>query len=704
MALYEQRSVDYWLNTVDYDFVGYFPSEFALMFVDFIKKVNGEEGEENETPLFHLVMMDRVFNEERRCAILVFRGAAKCLDIYSEIASPKGPILLRDIKVGDVIYDRNMKETIVTHCSPIYTNKECYEIELEDNTKFICSNDHKHFIQRRTQDKNKHNVYIEEVLTTDEILQKLYCYKGKEIKYYIPTANLSTEHKENSLIGIREIRKVSNTEVKCISVDSPTESYIFNGSYITHNTTLMAEYLILFIASFGYVPGFGPVNLMMYVSDSIENGVKNLRRNVEYRYENSDFLKALIPNKKIGVGTNGVGYVDLDSYENEVAGGRKFTDIRLEFINNRGNRLVVKGYGASTGVRGAKEMGKRPSLAVLDDIISDEDAKSPTVIDNIENTVYKAVSKALHPKKQKIIWLGTPFNASDPLYKAVESGAWKVSVFPVCERFPVSREEFKPAWGDRFDYDYVNTEYTEAVLVGRPENFNQELMLRIASDEDRLVNDDDIIWYDRELVYKNRTNFNFYITTDFATSEKKSADYSVISVWAVNNNGDYLLVDGFCKQCDASEFLDKVFSFCSMYNPLGVGIEISGQQKTVVSWIRSEMVKRNTYFNFLSATGSSEEGIRPTGDKFSRFVLVVPRFKHKNIWIAKEMSDTKWGREFIDEITKAMKKGFKSKHDDVLDSISMLGCFEAYKPSTKLAKDIETPFEEDFEEIRNTIF
>lgn len=54
-------------------------------------------------------------------------------------------------------------------------------------------------------------------------------------------------------------------------------------------TTLMSEYLILFIASFGYLPGFGNVDVMMYVSDSIENGVKNLRRNIEVRYDNSDF-------------------------------------------------------------------------------------------------------------------------------------------------------------------------------------------------------------------------------------------------------------------------------------------------------------------------------------------------------------------------------------------------------------------------------
>lgn len=545
MAEIIKRTVDEWLNLVDYDFAGYIPSEYALAFVNFIKEVNGGQ-EENETPLFHLVMMDRVFNEDRRCAVMVFRGAGK--------------------------------------------------------------------------------------------------------------------------------------------------------------STIFGEYLILFIAAFGYLPGFGKVNVMMYISDSIENGVKNLRRNIEVRYNNSEFLKKLIPDRKIGIGTDGRGYVSLDEYENDKS-GRKFTDIRLEFINVRGDHLVVRGFGALTGIRGVKELGQRPTLAIADDILSDEDARSATVIDSVENTIYKAVSKALHPKKQKIIWLGTPFNANDPLYKAVESGAWNVSVFPVCEKFPVTKEEFKGAWEDRFSYDYVLHEYTEAKLVGRPENFNQELMLRISSNDNRLVDDIDIVKFKRSEILKHRYNYNFYITTDFATSQKKSADYSVISVWAINNNGDYLLVDGFCKQCDPSVFIDKLFYYTSLYKPIGVGIEISGQQKAMVSWLRSEQIKRNIFFNFLSSNNEGSEGIRPIGDKFSRFMLFLPRIKQKKLWIADEMLETDWGLEFSDEISKAGSKGFKSRHDDVLDSISMLGSFEAYKPSYVENKDAYSIFDEDVEyNIKNTIF
>lgn len=549
----DTKTVEEWLNDVDYEFKGYMPTEDALRFVNFIKAVNGGK-EENETPVVHLVMMERVFNKDRRCAIMCHRGIGK--------------------------------------------------------------------------------------------------------------------------------------------------------------TTVFAEYLILYIAAFGEMPGFGKVNLMLYVTDSIENGVKNLRRNVEYRYQESEFLQHIIPNQKIQVGTNDTGYVDMDTYEEQVSGGRKFTDIRLEFMNVKGHRLVVKGYGAKTGVRGAKEMGQRPSLAVLDDLVSDEDARSDTVIETIENTIYKAVSKALHPQKQKMIFIGTPFNAKDPLYRAVESGAWTVNVFPICAKFPVSREEFQGSWEDRFTYDYVKSEYDEAIKLGKPENFNQELMLRIMSEEDRIIQSEDIIWYDRTAVLKNKENFNFYITTDFATTANKGGDYSVISVWAYNNNGDWLLVDGVCKKQLMNYNIDDLFRLVSIYKPLSVGIEVTGQQGGFVSWIKTEMLNRNVFFNLATNKGGKTEGIRPVVDKISRFNQVLPLFKQRKIWFPSSFKGTEYGNELMDELTNVSKKAFKSKHDDVADTISMLSEMDAYKPSEEAAlyrEDDDTgiwyqqAYEED-EEADSVIF
>ena len=421
-------------------------------------------------------------------------------------------------------------------------------------------------------------------------------------------------------------------------------------------TTVMAEYLFLYIATYGEIPGFGKVELALYVSDSIENGVKNMRKNLEFRWENSDFLKMYVP---------------------EV----RFTDIRWEFKNTDGKMFIVKGYGAKTGVRGAKEMGTRPKLAVLDDLISDEDARSATVIGAVEDTVYKAVTYALHPTNNMIIWSGTPFNAKDPLYKAVESGAWAVNVFPVCEAFPCSREDFKGSWPDRFTYDYVREQYDSAVKLGKIETFNQELMLRIMSDEDRMIQDGDINWYKIDNVIKNKNRFNFYITTDFATSIKQSADYSVISVWAYNNVGDWLWVDGVCKRQLMDANLNDLFRLAQEYKPQSVGIEVTGQQGGFIQWIQNEMMTRNIYFPLASEGNDSKPGIRPNTNKMVRFNTVVPLFKARKMFFPEERKTEAPMAEAMDELKLASVSGFRSKHDDFIDTVSMLGSLVPWKPS-----------------------
>lgn len=446
-------------------------------------------------------------------------------------------------------------------------------------------------------------------------------------------------------------------------------------------TTVMAEYLFLYIATYGEIPGFGKVTLGIYVSDSIENGVKNMRKNLEYRRENSDFLKRYIPEAR-------------------------FTDIRWEFTNADGGKLIIKGYGGKTGVRGAKELGTRPQIAVLDDLISDEDARSATIISAIEDTVYKAVNYALHPTKNLIIWSGTPFNSKDPLYKAVESGAWAVNVFPVCEQFPCDEKDFRSSWPDRFTYKYVKEQYDSAMKSGMVNTFNQELMLRIMSEEDRMILDSDIGWYKHDTISKNKGLFNFYITTDFAVSEGQKADFSVISVWAYNNNGDWFWVDGICKRQLMDKTIDDLFTLTQRYVPQAVGIEVTGQQAGFIAWVQDQMMVRNIWFTLASDGNNSLPGIRPNTNKMVRFNTMVPQFKAKKIYFPIEKKQEPIMQEAINELSLVSVGGFKSKHDDFIDTISMLSSLKVWKPSSESTmvskvKEETNIWEIETEEISN---
>ena len=450
----------------------------------------------------------------------------------------------------------------------------------------------------------------------------------------------------------------------------------------------LIEYLILYLACFGKIGHIENPKFIMFIANSIESGVKTFRRNLETRYANSDFLQQMIPNnnlKLIATDTkaNKSFYLSENDIDDFANAGRNITDVRIEFKNIKGQPLCIRSFGITSGIRGTREYNTRPTIAIFDDIMNDDDARSDTMIENIEEIVYKAVPYALHPTNQKIIWLGTPFNSKDPLYKAIESGIWDSLVLPVCEKFPCSEEEFRGAWEDRFTYQSVLNSYNDSLARGKSDGFYQEMMLQIIADDQLLINKTDLVFVSNKKYEKvDKSTFNYYITTDFAFSEKTSADFSVISVWAYTNNGDFILIDGICKKQTMDMNIIDLFKFCAMYKPLQVGIEVTGQQQGFISWIRDEQIRKNIFFDIKE--------VRPTKDKFSRFLAFSPMYHRKKVHIYKAMEHKlDYYNEYMDELLKVSKGGFKSKHDDVLDTNSQLLDLDLYKPEITTTMDAE---------------
>jgi len=412
----------------------------------------------------------------------------------------------------------------------------------------------------------------------------------------------------------------------------------------TAKTTLFMEYMVLYLAMFGVLPNFGIVTGILYVSDSMDNGVKSARNSIEFRYNNSEFLQYWLPKAR-------------------------FTENYLEFENRSGHKLGVKMFGAKTGIRGTKIFGKRPVLAIMDDLVSDEDAESKAAMDKIKATVFSGIQYAMDPTRHKMILNGTPFNKGDVVYEAIESGAWDVNVWPICEKFPCTKAEFRSCWPDRFTFEYVSAVYEDAVKENKLKNFRQELMLRITSDESRLVQDAEIGWRLRAPVLARKNDYNFFITTDFATSSKQTADYSVISVWAYTNMKEFFWVDGMVERQSMDKTVNRLFELVAEFNPQSVGVEITGQQQGFIKWLMNEMVYRDKYFNLTHHNG--EPGIRPATDKLSRFNMVVPQFKAGKIIFPEELKKTREVGLFIEQISLATRDGIKGK-DDCLDTISML--------------------------------
>lgn len=430
-----------------------------------------------------------------------------------------------------------------------------------------------------------------------------------------------------------------------------------------------AEYTFLFNATHGHLGEFGHSPYSLYISDSIDNGVKKMRKRIERRIQNSPYLQEML------------------------SSDTKFTDVTWYFKNKAGLESVVTGHGIQTGIRGGVELNSRPMLGVGDDVLSDKDARSPTVINAVEDVMHKALRHALHPKKRKVCWIGTPFNAKDPLYRAIGSGGWKSVVFPICEKFPCEPKEFRGAWTERFSYKMINEEYKSALIDGTVSSFYQELMLRITNDDERLLEDSDINWYELSMVAKYKENYNFYITTDFATTSATTGDLSIIDVWAYNNIGQIFWIEGIAKQQTMDDNFDSLFAMVSKYRPLGVGIETSGQQGGFIHLLQIEMARRNSYFNFAKDPQSKKDGIKPVRDKLTRFIQILPWFKQGRFFFPTERKKDPALIEKLAELKSITTDGIKSRYDDSVDSTTQLGVMRLYEPAVESPKDANKEYD-----------
>jgi len=842
LAMHPKKTVIEWLNQVEYtDDAFYIPDAFALAFINFIKLVNGSEGEENTSPVIHLRMLDNIHGPDQKIVNLCFRGSAKttlmaeylflyiavygeipgfgkinlgiyvsdsiengvknmrknleyrwensaflqayvptikftdirwefvnvdggrfivkgygakALSLDSELHTLNGRTTIDACKVGDRIFGADGKLTTITAKSEVF-HRPMYRLQLADGRTLKVSEDHLNPVLINTN-PNNYARWEERVLTTKELLEQSLIHTKKGNKNHRGTTS-------KGLVAVRNTEPLDYPEValpidpytlgavigdgrirkKCGSVELTVDAaelshyhehipYSFGAKYVDPRSNAVTQSVrglgpalkILELnvrGEFKFIPPayflgsvaqrlallqglmdtdgtVSEIGRLSFTSSSYQlvDDVACLARSLggtagsvcKHSHAEAHRVELWIGMNPFRIPRKATRFIPKVKHTLVVSIERIADEpSQCIAVDNEERQFVAGCYFRThnTGVRGAKEMGVRPQLAVLDDLISDEDARSDTVIASVEDTVNKAVNFALHPTRSKIIWSGTPFNARDPLYKAVESGAWKVNVFPICNQFPCTEEEFKGAWPDRFPFSYVQKQYNFAKAQGKVADFNQELMLRIMSDDDRLILDSEILWYSRSKLLANKNRFNFYITTDFATSGKQAADFSVISVWALNSKGYWFLVDGICKRQTMDKNIEELFRLAQIYQPQSVGIEISGQQGGFIPWIRAQMLDRNSFFNLASDKNSNEPGIRPNTDKMVRFNIVVPWFKSFIMFYPTELKETPFIQEHLAELQLASPGGFKSKNDDCIDSISMLGSLVVWRPSEEMA-------------------
>lgn len=452
------------------------------------------------------------------------------------------------------------------------------------------------------------------------------------------------------------------------------------ASRFSAKSTIITAFMPIYIAVTGHMPNFGDVMFWVSFGDSQQSGAKVQANTIRDICEDSKFCKAYF--KKM-----------------------RFTDEECEFLRKgdgptKKRSFMFKVKGAAGGsVRGIRYKTERPQIFSFDDIIKNEaDANSPIIMNKLRSMIYSDAENATG-KKGKIIIVNTPFNKKDPVYAALESGVWTPVCIPICEKISLDmkKEEYRGSWESMKSFEDIMEKYEDAYYGDTLREFNQELMLRISSEEDKLVKEDQIQWYSREVLKNNLGSYNIYATTDYTASNNLKGDYSCTMIWAVNARNDWFLLDLSVKKSTIAEQYEPLFRFVREWGSrygrhVTVGVEIDGQQQLNLHALKKMMLEYNVYFGFARQIGSpfGKEGIsrrQATGAKHEQFMRVHPLFQQHKIYFPEELRESADMKEVLNELAYVTYEGIGSKHDDALDCISMIASMEVIAPS----EEVDTP-------------
>lgn len=114
--------------------------------------------------------MVRTFHENRFSIAKLPRQVGKALSLDEDILTNKGFIKFGDIKVGDVVYGPDGKETNVTFVTPVMYGHKCYNITFDDGTVITADAEHLWKVDSSWWNKSK-------IINTEELVDVLKSHK-----------------------------------------------------------------------------------------------------------------------------------------------------------------------------------------------------------------------------------------------------------------------------------------------------------------------------------------------------------------------------------------------------------------------------------------------------------------------------------------------------------------------------------------------
>tara|TARA_R110000796_G_scaffold40391_8_gene99934 strand:+ start:1785 stop:3269 length:1485 start_codon:yes stop_codon:yes gene_type:complete len=397
--------------------------------------------------------------------------------------------------------------------------------------------------------------------------------------------------------------------------------------------------------------------------ERVANGeLKRLIVNMPPRHTKSEFASYLFPawvmgknpstkiiqathtaELAVGFGRKVKNLLDSDIYRDVFPTMELARDAKASgrWSTNEGGEYYAVGVGGALAGRGA-------NLCIIDDPVSEQDALSPTALDNIYEWYTSGPRQRLQPGGAIIIVM-TRWSIRDltakVLSKQAEGGAdnWEVVEFPAI--FPETDNVLWPEFWSREELEGVRASIPVA-------KWNAQYLQNPTAEEGAIIKRE---WWN-VWEHDDPPRVDYIIQSyDTAFTKSERADYSAITTWGVfyPNEGDeaaIILLDAEKGRWEFPELKDAAMRLYQEFEPDMVLIE----QKASGTPLTQDLRKM----------GIPVSGFTPGrgADKFSRMNACAPVFESGMVWCP----ETRWAEEVMEECA-SFPNG---EHDDLADSMT----------------------------------
>jgi predicted phage terminase large subunit-like protein len=339
-----------------------------------------------------------------------------------------------------------------------------------------------------------------------------------------------------------------------------------------------------------------------------------------------------------------------------------------------GHLFRIQAKGSEQKLRGLKWKNRRPGLIIGDDMENDEIVMNRDRRLKFKRWFYGALHPALSDKG-KIRIVGTILHLDsllenlmpENLLKGITGGLKKL-VREDLKEYSNAKLPWKSVKYRAFTNDYSKILWPEKKSVeefkaskedyarqGLSDVYSQE-MLNIPLDEQNT-------YFRKEdfapmRVDDKKKSMVYYITCDLAVSQSQRSDFSAFVVGGMDEDGKLYCVHVIKDRLDSLQIIDTMMMLQRFYKPILFGVEKGMIEKSLGPFLRTEMLKRNTFINTVLLT--------PTNEKMVRARSIQARMRAGAVRFDKE---AEWYQNFEDELMRFPR----DKHDDQVDAWAYMG-------------------------------